>query len=97
MFINFTLCGEVFGLKYVTLHIELIPNFLKTTRTLNAMSHETTVQMMTMTHNYIKPAIVIVGLTSSCSILAGSLKNTEHEGFRPGGSVGGDDYEETND
>ena len=64
---------------------------------LNTMSHVTTIQMMTMTHNYIKPAVVIVGLTSSCCILAGSLKNTEHEGFRPGGSVGGDDYEETND
>ena len=79
------------------MHLELIPIFLKTIRMLNTMGHVTTIQMMTMTHNYIKPAIVIVGLTSSCSILAGSLKNTEHEGFRPGGSVGGDDYEETND
>ena len=59
------------------------------------MSHVTTIQMMI--RNYIKPAVVIVGLTSSCRILVGSLKNNEHEGFRPGGSVGGGEYEETND
>lgn len=59
------------------------------------MSYVTTIQMMI--RNYIKPAVVIVGLTSSCCILAGSLKNNEHEGFRPGGSVGGEEYEETND